>query len=121
MRELTYEQYQDRLKAINRAMAIFSELTNNDITKSFQLYQAIFAEREREIFLDTMALGNRPITVMDRYIRPQCPDCNGDMMFRQVPENAEGVKTQLVCQPCGIVLDSELTLDEWQKELKIKG
>jgi hypothetical protein len=123
MKELTQEEYQDRLGAIQRAMAIFGELTNNDITKSFQAYQLIFAERERAIFLNTQVQGNRPQTLLDRYQRPKCPDCSSDMLFRNVPENSEGIKTQLVCSnnDCDLVLSSDKTLDDWIKILKVKN
>lgn len=121
MKELTIDEYNDRLKAIERAMHIFGELTDNNITKSFQAYQAIFAEREREIFIATVN-GKRARTVMDKYERPQCPDCGSDMMFRQVKQNDEGIVTQLVCsnQQCDTVLSSDKTLVDWMNILKVK-
>lgn len=121
MKELTIEEYNDRLQAINRAHAIFRELTDNNITKSFQAYQLIFAERERKIFLTTMN-GRRSRTIMDKYERPQCPDCGYDMMFRVVPDNNENIRTQLVCSnsQCDTVLNSDKTLDDWMQILKVK-
>ena len=123
MKKLTQEEFEDRIRAIQRARKIFieSDLTRN-ITTAFELYQEIFAEREREIFLSTQVYGNKPLTIMDRYERPKCPDCNSDMMFRQVPENKEGIKTQLVCssEGCQTVLNSEEDLNWWMKNLKRK-
>ena len=123
MKKLIIEEFEDRVKAIQRARKIFieSDLTRN-ITTAFELYQEIFAEREREIFLSTQVYGNRPLTSMDKYERPKCPDCNSDMMFRQVPENKEGIKTQLVCssEGCQTVLNSEEDLNWWVKNLKRK-
>ena len=123
MKKLTVEEFEDRMRAIQRAKGIFvdSDLTRN-ITTAFELYQEIFAEREREIFLSTQVYGNRPLTIMDKYERPKCPDCNSDMMFRQVPENEEGIKTQLVCsnQECQTVLSSEEDLSWWMENLKRK-
>ena len=123
MKKLTIEEFEDRMRAIQRAKGIFvdSDLTRN-ITTAFELYQEIFAEREREIFLSTQVYGNRPLTIMDKYERPKCPDCNSDMMFRQVPENEEGIKTQLVCsnQECQTVLSSEEDLSWWMENLKRK-
>jgi hypothetical protein len=41
MKELTLGEFQDRLKAIDRAMKIFSELTENNINRAFIAYQKI--------------------------------------------------------------------------------
>jgi len=121
MKQLTQYEFEERMDAIQRARRIFIEsgLTKN-ITHAFEIYQEVFAERERELFLSSVLNGNRAQTVMDRYIRPKCPDCQSDMMFRLVPENKEGVKTQLVCSGCPLVLDSEKDLTEWMRALKVK-
>jgi len=123
MKEISEEEFRDRAMALQRAEAIFIEsgLTNN-ITKAFIAYQAIFAEREREIFLSTQFYGNKPKTVMDKYDRPKCPECDADMMFRQVPENPDNIKVQLVCknERCDTVLNSENDLQWWQETLRIK-
>ena len=120
MKELTEEEFQDRMMAIQRATRIFIDtgLTKN-ITIAFQVYQTIFAERERQIFMST-AFGNRPRTLMDKYERPECPECGAGMMFRQVPENPEGIKVQLVCTKCDTVLNDKNDLTWWMKELKLK-
>lgn len=124
MKELTKEEFEERMAAISRANRIFIEsgITNN-ISIAFDLYQQVFAEREREIFISTHIMGNREKTMMDRYERPKCPECGADMMFRSVPENAEQIKVQLVCSnpKCDTVLNSENNLDWWMKELKVKG
>jgi hypothetical protein len=123
MKELTQEEFEDRTQAVLRAMHIY---VDGGVTKhigvAFALYQKVCAEREREIFLSTQFHPNRPTTYMDRYERPKCPDCGSDMMFRPVPENAEGIKVQLVCSKtdCDTVLNSENDLDWWMKELKTK-
>jgi hypothetical protein len=120
MKKLTEEEFQDRMLALQRATSIFIEtgLTNN-ITSAFQAYQVIFAERERQIFMST-AFENRPRTAMDKYERPKCPECESDMMFRQVPENPEGIKVQLVCTKCDTVLNDTNSLEWWMTELRIK-
>jgi uncharacterized protein with PIN domain len=107
--------------AIQRAKKIFVEtgLTNN-ITHAFEAYQEIFAERERQIFIATNMFSNRPRTVMDKYERPKCPECNEDMQFRIIPENDEGIKTQLVCTKCDTVLSSENDLQWWMENLQVK-
>ena len=123
MKEISEEEFRDRAMALQRAEAIFitSGLTKN-ITTAFRAYQAIFAERERQIFLSTQFYGNKPKTVMDKYDRPKCPECDADMMFRQVPENPDNIKVQLVCknERCDTVLNSENDLQWWQETLRIK-
>jgi hypothetical protein len=121
MNKLTEQEFQDRIQAIQRARKIFIEsgLTNN-IGVAFQLYQEVFAERERQIFLDTAVHGNRQPALFDRFTRPKCPECQSDMMLRIIPENEEGIKTQCVCSSCDIVLDSEKSLDDWFQILKIE-
>jgi uncharacterized protein with PIN domain len=121
MKELTQEEFSDRMLAIQRAKKIFVEtgLTNN-ITHAFEAYQEIFAERERQIFIATNMFSNRPRTVMDKYERPKCPECNEDMQFRIIPENDEGIKTQLVCTKCDTVLSSENDLQWWMENLQVK-
>jgi len=122
MNKLTEEEFNDRMQAIQRARRIFIEsgLTNS-ITLAFQIYQEVFAEQERQVFLDSMVNGNRTRTRFDSFIRPKCPECSSDMMLRSVPENQEGVKTQCVCSKCDVVLDSEYTLMEWMNILGSKA
>jgi len=124
MKELTQEEFDDRMAALARAGKIFPDVLN--ISDRFRIYQEVFAEREREIFLSTQVMGNRKKTEMDKYDRPKCPECGSDMMFRKVPENADGIKTQLVCSNPehigdGSVLNSENDLDWWMKELRGKN
>jgi hypothetical protein len=122
MKNLTEEEFKDRTMAILRARKIFikSGITDN-ITLAFELYQKVCAEREREIFLSPRYGGKIP-TIMDKYSRPKCPDCNMDMMFRVIPQNEEGIKTQLVCSSdiCDTVLNSENDLGWWMQKLRKK-
>ena len=120
MKELTQEEFDDRAAAIQRARRIFLDtgMTNN-ITVAFEAYQAIFAERTREIHISGNRYGTK--TIMDKYERPQCPDCNSDMNFRQVPPNPDGVKIQLVCSRCDTVLNSENDLQWWMRNLGKKS
>jgi hypothetical protein len=122
LKELTEEEVADRAGALQRAEKIFSHMTNADITKAFKAYQAIFAEREREIFLSSHVHGRRPRTLMDKWERPKCPDCGSNMLFRVVPENNAGTKTQLVCESpkCDTVLNSKNDLNCWMNNLRIK-
>ncbi len=123
IRRYTDEEINDRERAIQRARHIFikSGLTDN-ITVAFQLYQDIFGEREREIFVTAASYGRYDRHFMDKYVRPTCPECGTDMKFRVVPKNNENIKTQLVCpnEDCDTVLDSKLTLAEWMGVLEKK-
>ena len=123
MKEMTELEFQDRAQAIQRAMHIFSHMTGGNITKAFQAYQEIFAEREREIFLDSHVHGRRPKTIMDKYERPICPDCGSSMLFRSIPENKDNIKVQLVCEnaKCDTILNSENDLTWWMNALRIKA
>jgi hypothetical protein len=123
MKKLSFEEYDERMAAIQRASRIFIEtgLTKN-ISVAFKVYQEVFAEREREIFLSTQVQGRKQPTIMDRYERPKCPDCGEYMAFRMVPENDAGIKVQLVCtnEKCDTVLNSDNDLSWWQANLLVK-
>ena len=121
VKELTEEEYNDRMGAIKRAKKIFidSGVTEN-ITTAFKLYQEVFAEREREIFISNQ--NSKSAVMARKYDRPVCPDCGVFMKFRSVRENAEGVKMQLICEnpQCDTVLNSEHDTAWWQNELRKK-
>lgn len=121
MKVMIEEEFEDRVSAVVRARKIFidSGLTNN-ISKAFLLYQEVVAERDRQLFLSGNFYGNK-LGGADRFERPICPDCKSIMLFREVSENKEGIKTQLVCAnwDCDTVYDSELTMKEWQEKLRI--
>ena len=119
MKEITEEEFQDRMGALARAGRIFPDVLN--VTERFRLYQEVFAERESEIFISTQFYGNKTRTQMDRYERPKCPECEADMQFRPVPENPEGVKVQLVCTKCDTVLNDTHDLKWWMQNLKVKN
>jgi len=119
MKEITEEEFQDRMGALTRAGRIFPDVLN--ISERFAIYQQVFAEREREIFLSTQVYGKKPRTPFDKYKRPIC-ECGSDMAFRIVPPNDEGIKVQLVCtnEKCDIVLNSDNDISWWQANLKVK-
>jgi hypothetical protein len=118
MKELTQEEFRDRLQAIGRAKKIFSNLTDGNITNSFIAYQEIFAERERELFITSMSNPGS----MSKYERPKCPDCGAGMKFIPVDKNDEGIQTVLTCSnpTCDTRLDSPYSMDEWRGMLKKK-
>jgi len=121
MRKLTYEEFQDRLAAEQRARRIFIHMTDNDISKAFEAYQAILAETQRPIVVPAASMRGMTGSEFDGLKhRPKCPECGMDMNLRAVPPNIEGIKSQLVCSDpkCDVVLDSELSILEWYDLLK---
>jgi hypothetical protein len=120
VKKLTFEEFNRRTNEVNKAYRIFKPLTNN-MTDAFRLYQEVLAEERMEIFVSTAVMGNRSMTPMDDFERPLCPDCQSPMRFRPVPQNDEGVNTQLVCENCDLVLDSEKTIQEWYQMLEKKS
>jgi len=123
MKKLTEKQFRDRIEALQRARKIFIEsgITEN-ISIAFKLYQLILAEKDRPIIIDTKTKGQRPKSYFDKFKRPKCPDCGHDFFFRPVPQNEDGIQMQLVCSnpKCDLVLNSNMTLVEWEKELELK-
>ena len=120
MKQMNYTEFQHRVNEVNKAYQIFKPLTNN-MTDAFRLYQEVLAEEKMEIFVSAATMGNRPMTPMDDFERPLCPDCNSPMRFRIIPPNDENVNTQLVCENCDLVLDSEKTIQEWYQILEKKS
>jgi hypothetical protein len=123
MKLLSKEEFDDRVRAVQRATKIFGPLTDQNITLAFQAYQEILAEQERPRQLNTVEHGERSPTIIDDLGRPKCPKCGFDMMIRQVPTNNEGVKAQFVCtnKTCDLVLDSPLSVQEIIQELKMEA
>jgi len=124
MRKLTYDEFQDRLQAEQRAKRIFLHMTGGDVAKAFEAYQDILAETQRPVIVPAASMQGMTGSAFDGLKhRPKCPECGMDMNLRAVPDNIEGVKSQLVCSDpqCAVVLDSELTIPEWYDLLKKMG
>jgi len=136
MKKLDNRQFQDRIKAIQRARKIFIEsgLTNN-ISVAFEIYQRLLAEEHRDIFLRTFGLGRRPHNWVDfNYIRPTCPDCakngrKGIPLYLRVinlpkgPRNMHGYRTAWICTHPDCIYESfsTNTVDQWLKILPTKN
>lgn len=119
MKSLTMQEFTERMDAIQRAERIFIEsgLTNN-ITVAFRIYQEIFAERERQLFISEQYGDFRPGGRLARYERIPCPDCDSNMYISLIEKDQEGNTTKLTCSKCGTVLLSDKSLDEWMEALK---
>lgn len=123
MNRLTRGEFQDRVEAVARARGIFGKLTDGNITEAFALYQGVLAEQDRDVMISTLLSGNRPPALFDQFERPKCPECGADLMFKPLSENAEGYKVLLSCENpnCKTVLYSEMSIEEWAKELQDAG
>ncbi len=121
MHKMSYEEFQDRLMAEQRAKKIFLHMTGGDVAKAFEAYQDILAETHRPIIVPASSMRGMTGSEFDGLKhRPKCPECGMDMNLRAVPNNLEGVKSQLLCADpkCDVVLDSELSIPEWYDLLR---
>ena len=144
MKRLTYEEYNDRVKTIAAANKIFGELTDNNMTRSFEAYQLILADHERSIFLSTQQANRRQgLFDSELFDRPECPECGRDLLyFDQTNEDseynslwrcyelvyptgeveeyivAEGKEKKFRHPKCSYELFSEKTMATWMEELR---
>jgi len=126
MNKLNFEEFKDRIEALERARKIFigSGITNN-ITTAFKIYQEVLAEKERREVLSTKEDGNRSRSPFDIYERPKCSQCGMEMGLRviNIPQgvkNVNGYKTCWECYNCAHEEYSYKTIEGWMKELNVK-
>lgn len=122
MKKLTYEEFQKRINEVNKAARIFKPLTNN-LTEAFALYQQVLAEDEEQmkVMVTTREFGNRPMTPLDDYERPHCPECGTELRlkFGKIQDSDEKIwNSAWVCEKCKAEFYSDKTLDDWMRELK---
>lgn len=130
MRNLTREEFIDRIETVNKARKIFGPLTNNNVSKAFEAYQLILAHEQREIMLNSKQHGGSRRKRFDDYERPKCPDCGKNMALQEVntgPQNQvedKTAKTYWCCEDvlyCGYMGEySTLTANEWANKLHKK-
>jgi len=85
MKRLSKKEFSDRVAALARAKKIFvrSGITTN-ITKAFELYQEILAEKERPIFISSKTQPK--LSDEKEFVKPlPCPDCGGPLSLRHLP------------------------------------
>jgi len=112
---LTADEYQHRLEVIARAMRLYGEAAQGNINTALEMLN----EPDFEISIPVERFQGLTGSEFDRYERITCPDCGEVMNLRMVPKNDEGINSQCVCSNplCDTVLDSELTIDDWRREL----
>lgn len=119
MKKMEYKEYVQRLNELAKARRIFMPHITKNVNEAFELYQELFAEEKLDIFISTAATGGRPMTPMDDYIRPQCPECNVDMRLKIGTKDQDGKiwPTAWFCEKCLAEYYSDKTPVEWMKEL----
>ena len=121
MKKLNYEEFQKRVTEVNKAAKIFAPLTNN-ISEAFKLYQEVLAEEQMEVFVSTAMMGNKPMTPMDNFERPKCPECQNELRLKLGAKDQDGKEwnSSWVCTQCLAEFYSEKTAQEWMNELRRK-
>lgn len=121
MKKMDYTEFQKRVSEVNKAVRIFTPLTDN-ISDAFRLYQEVLAEEQMDVFISTSFGGNRALSMVDEYDRPKCPECDTDLGLRLSPIDAAGKKwgTSWVCVSCQAEFYSEKSASEWMQELRRK-
>ncbi len=102
MKKITKMEFESRVKALQNARAIFSNLTDNNITKSFEAYQLILAEEERPIFLSTKdeIEGDKVIDPVEKELDQLCPACQKVKLVKYKP-CCGSPKGYIRCSSCG--------------------
>jgi transposase-like protein len=121
MKKLNYVEFQKRINEVNKAARIFAPLTNN-ISEAFKLYQEVLAEEQMEVFVSTAMMGNKPMTPMDDFERPKCPECQNELRLKLGAKDQDGKEwnSSWVCTQCLAEFYSEKTAQEWMNELRRK-
>jgi hypothetical protein len=123
MKRIPYDEFIKRTIEVSKARKIFIEsgLTKN-ISDAFFLYQEILAEEKMEVFVSTMVAGNRAMSPIDDYVRPQCPECNIDLrlILNPVDEFGKQWPTGWYCEKCLITFYQDKNVVELMQELEKK-
>jgi transposase-like protein len=119
MKKIDFTEFQNRINEVNKAYRIFSPLTNN-MTEAFRLYQEVLAEEKMEVFISTATSGNKPLSPLDDFERPKCPECQTDLRLRvgAKDENEKAWNTAWFCEKCQAEFYSDKTVQEWMNELQ---
>lgn len=122
MKKLTYEEFESRMVEVSKARDIFIPHITKNISVAFQLYQDVLAEEQQEVFLSTMVLGDKPISPLDEYERPECPECKNPLLMKIRPKDEDGKEweTSWYCDKCLSEFYSNKTVKEWMNELTRK-
>jgi len=125
MKQMTFEEFEDRTKAVVRARKIFTPHLTKNITEAFAIYQKVLAETPRSVMISSKEGGRRPQTIVDQFERPLCPECGEPLFLRIIkipkgPRNKKGWKSCWVCDGplCCYESYSKLDINQWLARLK---
>jgi transposase-like protein len=67
-------------------------------------------------------MGNKPMTPMDDFERPKCPECQNELRLKLGAKDQDGKEwnSSWVCTQCLAEFYSEKTAQEWMNELRRK-
>jgi len=129
MNKLTEQEFQDRISALTKARKIFIPHMTKNISIAFELYQKVLAKQKQDIFLNTAKAGRAPRTWLDKYERPECPECGEVLYLRSIcgkgikqHGNLKGWKTCWEClgPRCMYEAYSRKSIGKWMKRLRRK-
>lgn len=116
---MNVQEYQIRINMIAKAKIMFPDERNLSIV--LERYLETIPEAERIPVFISSADSNRPLTFVDNYIRPCCPECEAiDMMLGILQENEQGYKTFWECQKCDVRFYSTDDIDTVLRQLERK-
>jgi len=105
-----------------RERFIKTGITNNITEACRLLLDTGLPGSENFPFKITTREKDRPKTILDKYVRPVCPDC-GEPLFLQEKCSGMGGGDRItiwICKKCDYKEYSEKTLQEWLAELPLK-
>lgn len=99
MKYLTKIEFANRLKACKQAHKIFKNLTDNNITTSFEIYCELLATEAFDVMINH---GPRRPTFLDRFHRPRCPECGEELGLRSIcmPQGRRNLYGYKSCWEC---------------------
>lgn len=122
MKKMTFEEFQKRLIEVDKARKIFNNLTGDNITNSFMVYQEILASEQMPANISSEQ-ANRTPEVLDDYLKKTCPECGMDMVIRAMVKDEEGKVWPIAwhCPSCFAMYYSEKDFGEIMREAQRDG
>lgn len=134
---MTYEQFHDRIMAVNEAKEIFmakckcekcgyEQKITNSITKAWKAYLKVLSDKDRKEYLNTTIHGCVGWSPLDsQFERPNCPECGLPLRMRVIetpkgPGNVYGWRSALYCATCMWEQFSLNTIEDWLRIYKKK-
>lgn len=120
MKKLTYDEFKSRLVEMNNARRIFNNLTDNNISRSWEAYQDLLAEEQSDLFVAASMYPENYDNALGNYKRPVCPDCENKLILKvnQRDQDGEMWPTAWVCNKCDNIFYSTKNPHDWEKELR---